>query len=82
MAFGIDPDFQGKGLEGALMDECKRIISKKNRYKDVVITWVGDFNPKMIHVIENLGARKLRTMATYRYLFDRNAKFERSKIIN
>jgi len=79
LAFGIDPDFQSKGLEGALMDECKRIVGKKNQYKELVITWIGDFNPKMIHVIENLGAKKLRTMATYRYLFDPKAKFERAK---
>lgn len=81
LAFGIDPDFQGKGLEGAIFDECKKVISEKNKYDDVVITWIGDFNPKMIHVIENLGAKKLRTLATYRYLFDREAKFERAPII-
>ena len=81
LAFGIDPDFQGKGLEGAMFDECKQIVNSKNKYEDVVITWIGDFNPKMIHVIENLGAKKLRTLATYRYLFDRNAKFERAKTI-
>lgn len=79
LAFGIDPDFQARGLEGALMEECKNIVGKKNQYKELVITWIGDFNPKMIHVIENLGAKKLRTMATYRYLFDRKAKFERAK---
>lgn len=81
LAFGIDPDFQGKGLEGAIFDECKQLVSSKGHYKDVVITWIGDFNPKMIHVIENLGAHRLRTLATYRYLFDRNAPFERAKII-
>ncbi|KAA3645927.1 MAG: hypothetical protein DWP98_10735 [Bacteroidetes bacterium] len=81
LAFGIDPDFQGKGLEGAIFDECKTIVNRKNKYEDVVITWIGDFNPKMLHVIENLGAKRLRTLVTYRYLFDRNAKFERSKII-
>lgn len=81
LAFGIDPDFQGKGLEGAIFDECKKIVTEKNKYEDVVITWIGDFNPKMIHVIENLGAKKLRTLATYRYLFDRDAKFERPPII-
>jgi GNAT superfamily N-acetyltransferase len=81
LAFGIDPDFQRKGLEGAIFDECKQIVSRKNKYVDVVITWIGDFNPKMIHVIENLGANKLRTLATYRYLFDRSAPFERAKII-
>jgi GNAT superfamily N-acetyltransferase len=81
LAFGIDPDFQSKGLEGAIFEECKKVVTQKNKYDDVVITWIGDFNPKMIHVIENLGAKKLRTLATYRYLFDRDAKFERASII-
>ncbi|MBL4707098.1 MAG: hypothetical protein JKY48_01470 [Flavobacteriales bacterium] len=81
LAFGIDPDFQGKGLEGAIFDECKKIINKNGSYEDVVITWIGDFNPKMLHVIENLGAQKLRTLATYRYLMDREAEFTRSKTI-
>jgi GNAT superfamily N-acetyltransferase len=81
LAFGIDPDFQGKGLEGAIFDECKKIVTANGQYEDLVITWIGDFNPKMIHVIENLGASKLRTMATYRYLFDREAPFERAKRI-
>jgi len=81
LAFGIDPDFQGRGLEGAIFDECKRTVTEQNKYDDLVITWIGDFNPKMIHVIENLGATRLRTLATYRYLFDRNAKFERAKKI-
>ena len=82
LAFGIDPDFQGQGLEAALFEECRRINLKRKKYKDVVITWVGDFNPKMIRVIEGMGGEKLRTLATYRYLFDRNAKFERAKRMN
>jgi len=79
LAFGIDPDFQGKGLEGAIFDECRDKVTGK--YEDVVITWIGEFNPKMIHVIENLGAKVLRTMATYRLLFDPEAKFEKAKKI-
>lgn len=82
LAFGIDPDFQGKGLEGAIFDECRRVVSIKGNYEDVVITWIGDFNPKMIHVIRNLGAAKLRTLATYRYLMDRKADFTRAKVIH
>lgn len=82
LAFGIDPDFQGKGLEGAIFDECKRILQLKDKYEDVVITWIGDFNPKMIRIIENLGATKLRTMATYRYLMDREVPFKRMKAID
>lgn len=81
LAFGIDPDFQSKGLEGAIFDECKRVISIKGSYEDVVITWIGDFNPKMIHVIENLGAKRLRTLATYRIILDSTVEFERAKKI-
>jgi hypothetical protein len=35
----------------------------------------------MISIIEGLGARKIRTMATFRKLFDENAVFERAPII-
>ena len=79
LAFGIDPDFQGKGLEGAIFDECKQLVTGK--YEDVVITWIGEFNPKMIHVIQNLGADLLRTMATYRLFFDTSVEFEKAKTI-
>ncbi len=81
IAFGIDPDFQSRGLEGAIFIECQKMVRKTNKYKDLVITWIGDFNPKMIHVIKNLGAEKLRTLATYRYYFYENKKVERAPII-
>lgn len=81
LAFGIDPDFQGKGLEGAIFEECKKVVTEQNKYLDVVITWIGDFNPKMIHVIENLGARKLRTLVTMRCYFDSTQEVERMKTI-
>lgn len=81
IAFGIDPDFQGKGIEGAIFFELGKRIQPKMKYKDLIITWIGDFNPKMIHVIESLGAKVIRKMATYRKLFDENAVFERCPII-
>ena len=64
LAFGIDPDHQGKGMEGALFDQIAKHMQHTNTYEDVVITWIGDFNPKMINIIENLGARKIQTMET------------------
>jgi hypothetical protein len=80
VAFGIDPKFQGRGLEGALFDAHRKSILN-SQFTDVIITWIGDFNPKMITIIENLGAKKIRTMATWRKLFDEKAVFERSPII-
>ncbi len=81
IAFGIIPDHQKKGLEGALIMRLKKQLELKNKYKNIIITWVGDFNPKMIRIIENLGTRKYMTLKTYRHLFDKNAKFERCKTI-
>jgi GNAT superfamily N-acetyltransferase len=81
VAFGIDPSHQGKGLEGAIFKELEKHIQPTMKYQDIVITWIGDFNPKMITIIESLGTKKIRTMATYRKLFDENAVFERAPTI-
>lgn len=81
VAFGIDPDFQKKGVEGLIFKKLAETIQPTMKYDDMIITWIGDFNPKMIAIIEGLGATKFREMATYRYLFDRNAPFERAPII-
>jgi hypothetical protein len=80
LVFGIAHDFQGRGVEGAVIKCAEELILPLNRYKDTVLTWIGDFNPKMIKVCENLGTKQYRTFATYRYLFDRNKPFERATI--
>lgn len=81
LAFGIDPDHQGKGLEGAIFNSLGEHIQPTMKYQDIIITWIGDFNPKMIQIIESLGAKKLRTLATYRKLFNEQATFERAPVI-
>ncbi len=84
VAFGVDPDHQGKGLEGALFHQMEKNLHNPQHiddYEDLIITWIGDFNPKMIRIIENLGAQQIREMATYRKLFDETKAFERAPII-
>jgi hypothetical protein len=80
IVFGVSHDFQGKGAEGALIKCAEEKIVSLNRYKETILTWIGDFNPKMMKVCENLGTNQYRTFSTYRYLFDRNASFERATI--
>ncbi|MEO6882754.1 MAG: hypothetical protein ABI199_01880 [Bacteroidia bacterium] len=82
LAFGVAPRYQGKGIEGAIFDEFRKALIKKGNYEDVVIAWIGDFNPKMIRVIEAMGAIPYRKLATYRKLFDENAPFERYPILS
>ncbi len=81
IVFGVAKEWQGKGLEGALIVYAEKHIVEKKLYKDTILTWIGDFNPRMIKVCQNLGAENYRTLATYRYLFDRSLPFERHPII-
>jgi hypothetical protein len=81
IVFGVAKEFQGKGLEGALIVLGERNVVDRKLYRDTVLTWIGDFNPKMLKVCENLEAVNYRTLATYRYLFDRMKPFERHPII-
>jgi GNAT superfamily N-acetyltransferase len=81
IVFGVAKEWQGKGIEGALIVIGEKTIVDKKLYKDTILTWIGDFNPRMIKVCENLGAANYRTLATYRYLFDRSVPFERHPIL-
>lgn len=82
IVFGVAKEWQGKGIEGALIVYGEKNIVDRKLYKDTILTWVGDFNPRMLRVCENLGAENYRTLATYRYLFDRSIPYERHPIID
>lgn len=82
LLFGVTPDQQGKGVEGAIVIAAAKIVQPLKRYTDLEMTWIGDFNPKMIAVVESLGTQKLKTYRTYRLLFDSSKPFTRHKIID
>ncbi len=78
--FGIIPEHQGKGVDGALVEAFEEIgVQPSFPYKHLEMNWIGDFNPAMIKVVENVGGKLYKTHITYRYLFDRNKPFERAK---
>ena len=82
VAFGITPEHQGKGLEGALIMATNTVVVEKNRkYDDLEFNWVGDFNPRMIHVLDRVGTYCSKTHITFRKLFDENREFQRMPII-
>jgi GNAT superfamily N-acetyltransferase len=83
VAFGIVPEHQGKGLEGAIVMAAAKKVQKSNfRYKDFEMNWIGDFNPKMMHVAESVGGDICKTHATFRKLFDETKPFKRAEIID
>jgi hypothetical protein len=72
LVFGIVPEFRGHGLEGALpMEFAKVAFTDGFPYKDIDLTWVGDFNPLMMRFQQQLGGKIYKTHATYRLLFDK-----------
>lgn len=81
LVFGIVPEYHGKGVDGFLIVEAAKVIQHLKKYDDFELQWVGDFNPKMISIAESLGTHCSRKLATYRYLFDQSAKFERHPIL-
>lgn len=82
IVFGVDRAYHGKGIEGAMIKWAEENIVTLNRYKDTTLTWIGDFNPKMMHVAENLGADISRRLVTYRYSFDRSKPYKRAPIVD
>ncbi|MFY9144306.1 MAG: hypothetical protein WAN95_02595 [Bacteroidales bacterium] len=81
--FGVVPEHQGRGVEAGLIKTFEKIVIKpKFHYKDLEMNWIGDFNPIMMKVCEQIGATILKTHITYRYLFERSLPFKRAKRVN
>jgi hypothetical protein len=74
---GMVPEFQNSGAIGVLFMQFFRSIRKRPHYREIELSWVGDFNPRMRKVYEQAGAVQKKVHATYRFLFDPNRPFER-----
>ena len=81
LVFGIIPEWQKKGIDGYMIWEGTRHFRKLTNFEDYEMQWIGDFNPKMIKIAENLETEVTRKLATYRFLFDRNKDFERQPFL-
>jgi GNAT superfamily N-acetyltransferase len=79
--FGVVPEHQGKGVDGAIVMAVREILLEHHRYEEYEMNWIGDFNPKMIRVVEQVGAHVVKRHATYRKLFDESKPFKRVPIL-
>lgn len=84
LVFGVVPEFQGKGVDSAMIMAYNEKFAKHDTfsYKTIEMNWIGDFNPKMMRICEQLNAEIYKTHHTYRYLFDRTKPFERHKVFD
>jgi GNAT superfamily N-acetyltransferase len=71
---GVAPEFQGLGLESVLFWHLRKpLFEKRPHYKELEISWVGDFNPKMKATLEAMAANPGKKHITYRKIFGSNA---------
>ncbi len=83
LIFGVVPSHQKRGVEGALIIAFANSVNHPRfPYRELEFNWIGDFNPSMMHLMEQIGASVKKKHITYRYIFDRDAPFERAAKVN
>ena len=79
LIFGVVPEFQNQGVaDGMILFFEDEVAKPSFIYTDLEMNWIGDFNPKMIKLVNYIGGKVKKTHITYRYLFDRKKKFKRA----
>jgi GNAT superfamily N-acetyltransferase len=75
--FGILPEYQNTGIVAALFYQLVKVLRNRPRHTEIELSWVGDYNPKMISVYNKIGGKLAKRHVTYMYLFDPQATFRR-----
>jgi len=76
---GVHPSHQNSGVESAIFLHVYTELKRKPWFNELELSWVGDFNPKMIAIYEALGAHKAKTHITYRFMINPDLTFIRYK---
>lgn len=74
---GVSPEYQNTGIESAIFKHLYEVFKRKPFYKELELSWVGDYNPRMISIYKAIGAKLAKKHITYRYLFDTDTDFIR-----
>jgi len=82
LIIGIVPKYQRSGVDAAMFWHLRPEMYRKPWYREMELSWAGDFNPKVVSLYESVGGKHTKTHYTMRYLFDRTKPFERAPIIN
>ncbi|HHG86309.1 MAG TPA: hypothetical protein ENJ82_16280 [Bacteroidetes bacterium] len=77
IVFGVVRQQQGQGVDGGLITAAAHSIHPQGHWDHLEMTWIGDFNPKMMRIAKDTGGEIYKTYHTMRYLFDRTIPFER-----
>ncbi len=74
---GVLPEYQNTGIIAALFYQLIKALKNKPMQKEIELSWVGDFNPKMIGIYDKIGGKKKKKHITYLYLFEPGMQFQR-----
>lgn len=69
IVMGTKTSFQKLGLESALFIKLGEYVLPKNQYTELELSWVGDFNEKMIAIHQATGATFGKRHLTMRKIF-------------
>ncbi|HXH99337.1 MAG TPA: hypothetical protein VNI52_03655 [Sphingobacteriaceae bacterium] len=69
VVMGTKKSFQNLGLESAIFIKLKEYVLPLNQYEELELSWVGDFNDKMLSIHEATGATFGKRHITMRKIF-------------
>ncbi len=66
IVFGVIPAHQNKGLETGMIWRFYEAIQRHPSIEEVELSWVGDFNPRMLALLDGIGAKPWKKHITFR----------------
>lgn len=66
IVFGVIPKYQNLGLETGMIMKFREEVIKYKKIHANELAWVGDFNPKMLSMLDAMGAVLTKVHYTYR----------------
>ena len=69
IVMGTKQKYQKHGLESAMFIKLKEYVLPLNQYQELELSWVGDFNDKMLAIHEATGATFGKKHLTMRCIF-------------
>jgi hypothetical protein len=69
VVMGVKRKYQNHGIESGFFWHMEKVMEHYPEYKEIELSWVGDFNPKMLALHKALGGKPSKKHITYRKLF-------------
>lgn len=67
--FGVVPNFHNLGIETGMIMKFRDSVHRNPQIRVAELAWIGDFNAKMLSMLESLGAYATKVHYTYRKNF-------------